>query len=674
MGNKKRTLEGAGRPHVNPNAIPHRELMKPGPKVKKLRIRFSPYQELARVPSKRKRTTNSSTIDPSLYSTQEGDQLSAQTEEVQPSKDLKVVQHHFSNGGPVGEQSNRFREDFVNEEPTRVDENLPNGGDKGGVGADSTHLTQRARSARRWKPARRLYREKECTYPYESKGGEQSNNRVLRPRKTPNYYPDDESSDYTSDEQTTVAVDDADKQAFSNKGVYSDHLCAGLACKYSGCHAKLELQNVTSGSTPLENQNKGAGDDRVCGNWLPGYGYLTEFEITNNDQHGSMDHQQAADQAGGALKWQQTSPMSMREMITGICEDVNNLAEAPEIDDRQAFNTAGQTTHSPAQDPSLAETRPLPVSNSLKISRIANGQVWESQATRKARARQELEATRTSACTNNTTTCSSNNTIDPSLSAYNNNDNDDNDKNNNHNSSHLDGPTSSTPNFTPTTNTFPVPPSMITGPIPTRFQNQDTHCLICLLPVTPSDILVSDLRCVACPRIFHQSCLTYIPPRINQNWRCSLCYREAWHGYGHLARERATRDPGLVERYRRRLLLANTYGGMIAMNDGLRQGGGWDGENVRFWFDVDMDGGAESDQAVLVRMGMVNLERLRILGDGDAVGRVKNLEEMERWGIALGMALQEEEEKVQALREEVGRLRSMVDQKDREIEELEGGL
>lgn len=129
------------------------------------------------------------------------------------------------------------------------------------------------------------------------------------------------------------------------------------------------------------------------------------------------------------------------------------------------------------------------------------------------------------------------------------------------------------------------------------------------------------------------------------------------------------RDPGLVERYRRRLLLANTYGGPVTMN-----AGGRDEENLRFWFDVDMDGGAESDQAVLVRMRVVDMRRLSVLGDGDTIGRVKSLEGMERWGIALGMALQEEEGKVQELRGEVERLRNMVEQKDREIEELEGGL
>ncbi len=668
MGSRKRTLEEAGRPHVNPNAIPHRELLKPGPEIKKLRIRFSPYQELARVPTKRKRTTSSSIVDPSLCSTQERDQLSAQTEEVQPSNDLKVVQHHFSNGGPFEEQSNKFQEGFVNEEPPRFDEKLLNGGDKGDVRADSTHLTQQTRSGRR-KSARRLHRQKECTHPNQPKGGEQSSGRVLRPRTKRSHYIDDDESECTSDEQTTVAVDATNKQAFSNKGVYPDHLCAGLACQYTGCHAKLELQNVSLGSCPDDNQSKNAGVDAVRENWLQGYGYPTEFEITNNGRHGLMNHQQAAGQARGALEWQHNPPMSVREMITGICEDVDKFAGAPEVDDRPAFQTAGQISHSTAQGASLAETCPPSMPDSPKISRIANGQVWESQATRKARARQEHDAARTSARTNSTTTCSSNNTIDPSLAAYNNNDNDDN----NGNSIPLHGP-SSTPNFTPTSNTFTVPPSMTTEPIPTRFQNQDTHCLICLLPVTASEISVWDLRCVACPRIFHQSCLTYIPPRINQNWRCSLCYREAWHGYGHLARERETGDPGLVERYRRRLLLANTYGGMMAMNVGLRQAGGWDGENVRFWFDVDMDGGAESDQAVLVRMGMVNLEKLRVLGDGNAVGRVEHLEGMERWGIALGTALQEQEEKLQELRGEVERLRSVVEQKDREIGELESGL
>ncbi|ERF74120.1 hypothetical protein EPUS_06389 [Endocarpon pusillum Z07020] len=672
MGITRGTLEGAARPHFNPNTLSHRELLKPGPKVQKLRIRFSPYQELARVSLKRKRTANSSPAYPSLYSTQEGDQLSAQTEETQPTKKLKVIQHHFSKGEPVEEQFNTFQENFVNEETIAVDDGMPNGKDKGGLRANSTHQTYQARSGRR-KPARRLYREKECTYPYESNGGEQLSGRVLRPRTKPKYYPDDEASDCTSDEHTAATVNTVDNQASNeSEGVYSHQLYTGLACEYSGCHAKADSLNVASVSVPGDSENKNVGVDTVCRNWSLGCDYPTGFEITNSDQQASMNHQVTVDQARAAFEWQQTPLMNIREMITGICQDIDNLAEGPEIAGCEVVNDTGPAIHRGGQGEAFAEICAAPTSTSPRVSHIANGQVWESQATRKERARQELEAARPSACPTTTaaTTGTSSNAIDPSLSAYNND--------NNNNSFHLDGAASSTPNFTPTANTFPVPigpnATTATNPTPNRFQNQDTHCLICLLPVTPSDILVSDLRCVACPRTFHQSCLTYIPPRINQNWRCSLCYREAWHGYGHLARELETRDPGLVERYRRRLLLANTYGGAVSMNAGLGQGGGRDEENVRFWFDVDMDGGAESDQAVLVRMGLVDMRMLRVLSDGDTSARVRSLEETERWGIALGMALQEEEGKVQELRGELERLRNVVEQKDREIEELEGGL
>lgn len=184
---------------------------------------------------------------------------------------------------------------------------------------------------------------------------------------------------------------------------------------------------------------------------------------------------------------------------------------------------------------------------------------------------------------------------------------------------------------------------------PPRYRNQDSNCLVCLAPVTPTDLLVIDLRCVACPRVFHGACLTYIPPSMNQNWRCSLCYREAWHGYGHLPIERDVQNPCLVERYRRRLLLAKTYGHPAAGPD-----------SVRFWFDVDMDGGMEADQAVLVRMGLVNGYKLRVVGDGVGGASVRTVEGMERWAIALGTALQEEEAKVEALTAELGRLRAFL--------------
>ncbi len=118
-----------------------------------------------------------------------------------------------------------------------------------------------------------------------------------------------------------------------------------------------------------------------------------------------------------------------------------------------------------------------------------------------------------------------------------------------------------------------------------------------------------------------------------------------------------------MERYRRRLLLAKTYGDFV---DGL--------EGVRFWFDVDMDGGLESDQAVLVGMGLANEWKLRLVGQGGKLKRVKTVEEMERWGIAMGMALQDEESKAEELKAEVEMLKGMIQDKRAEIQEPESGL
>jgi hypothetical protein len=93
-------------------------------------------------------------------------------------------------------------------------------------------------------------------------------------------------------------------------------------------------------------------------------------------------------------------------------------------------------------------------------------------------------------------------------------------------------------------------------------------------------------------------------------------------------------------------------------------------ENAKFWFDVDMDGSFENDQAVLVRMGLANEYSLRPVGQK----KVESVEEMERWSIALGMALQEEEGEAESLRAQVERLKGIVAEKNQEIEELESGL
>lgn len=126
-------------------------------------------------------------------------------------------------------------------------------------------------------------------------------------------------------------------------------------------------------------------------------------------------------------------------------------------------------------------------------------------------------------------------------------------------------------------------------------------------------------------------------------------------------------------------MLAKTYADpttttSTTMATGSRREGEGD---VRFWFEVDLDGGAESDQAVLVRMGLANQWSLRLLstdGDGEGWRGGKSVEELERWGVALGMALQEEERRGGESRAEVERLKQVVEEKDREIRELEGGL
>ena len=80
---------------------------------------------------------------------------------------------------------------------------------------------------------------------------------------------------------------------------------------------------------------------------------------------------------------------------------------------------------------------------------------------------------------------------------------------------------------------------------------------------------------------------------------------------------------------------------------------------------------AFSDQAVLVHMGMANQFKLRVAGPGRSVTSV---EQMERWGVAMGMALQEEQGRVDELSAEVESLKASIQDKDRQIDELESGL
>ena len=211
--------------------------------------------------------------------------------------------------------------------------------------------------------------------------------------------------------------------------------------------------------------------------------------------------------------------------------------------------------------------------------------------------------------------------------------------------------------------------------LPPRFRNQDTNCLICLQPVTQAQLAAIDLRCTSCPRIFHGHCMHYVPPKGNQNWRCNLCYRECWLGYGHLPAEREMARPGIVERYRRRLLLAKTYGDSS------------NPETIRFWLDVEADGSMAADQALLLHMGVVNQYHLKCIAGDEAVAfggsfnithdlfdkdhhdhqqqqqqqhhninqtaehhsttppsdQPISLEKLERWPIALGIALQQAE-------------------------------
>lgn len=634
----KASISKEGRPHVNYDAMQHRELLTPGPAAAKLRIRPSAYQKLACGSSKRQ--AESATVDSSASSIHGGVQPSAKLDNIQPIKAVKVIHHRFSDAESVNERSGTSPEPEIGDEHRIISKDSKVAQEKEVLRATpDCFMHGETLSGKRESPKGQLRK-----YNFGACEGEPSSERVLRPHTKPVGRLVSQMLEAKSEEAQSGSSRAQDKDA-ADKGALSGHLCSGLACEYSGCDLRAELRELTSDLPSSHNQISNNGFNMSGGSSSLLYDHLASNNAPNNNLHQSANPPPPGDLDASLVQSHQHPLMSMREMATTFYPKVDNHVQNPYHQHDPAARTSGEAISYMQQDKCISETAfPATVSVSPPISPIAKGRVWESRATRRERRRQELVLAK-----NNPPTPAFF-TPNPSTAS---------DFATNY-SVHLDGTSSVPPNlptsFTPTLNTLQVSSA---SRAPPRFQNQDTNCLVCLQPVTPSDLLVADLRCVACPRVFHGPCVTYITPSMNQNWRCSLCYKEGWHGYGHVPAERDVNNPSLVERYRRRLLLAKTYGDPSAGPD-----------SVRFWLEVDMDGGFESDQMVFVRMGMANEFMLRLVGQG----KVRTVEEMERWGIALGMRLQEEEAKVENLLMELERLKGVVGEKEREIEELESGL
>lgn len=127
MGHEKNTIAKEGRPHHNPNTMQHRELLAPGPATRELRIRASPYQELACGRPKRK--ARSSTKESSSGSADEKDLQRTKQGNDQPIKALKVIHHRFSNGQPTNEHLRRVRNSYENDKSPRMGESSQSGED-----------------------------------------------------------------------------------------------------------------------------------------------------------------------------------------------------------------------------------------------------------------------------------------------------------------------------------------------------------------------------------------------------------------------------------------------------------------------------------------------------------------------------------------------------------------
>lgn len=348
MGGKKAPVEKEGRPHFNPHTMQHRELLKPGPKAAKLRMKASPYQELACGSSKRK--ANSSAVGSSSDTTQEGVQASTKLGEVKPIKALKVIHHRFSNGEPGDEQFKGCHCRAISEEAGTIKEGLQNGGKNGSVRATPNHLMYKDTRSGRWRTTDRQPRQ--YNYHLGSDGGKQLSGRVLRPRTNPKYCPDEQAPDSTSDDETVTYVKNEDKHG-SDKGLGSGHLCTGLACAYPGCYARPDFRSITPTSLSHDNQKKDFEANSFCGrSSSSGCHYLSNSEPAKN-QHGSISPRAAIDLATKALQSHPNPPLSMREMAANLHPEVHYCSKDLKIEDDQAANVLGKAIPCVGQDESI---------------------------------------------------------------------------------------------------------------------------------------------------------------------------------------------------------------------------------------------------------------------------------------------------------------------------------
>jgi hypothetical protein len=333
MARQATKFEREGRPHINANAMKHRDLLTPGPVIGKLRMKASPYQELACGSSKRK--ADSVTVS-SADSSDEAIKSSTNSDNGQPVKSLKVIHHHFSNGEP-SEQSSRSQTPDSCDERRPIAEGPQTGPEKDGLRATPNHLLYKTSSGR-WKSTKRQPRK--CDRRLEV--GERLRERVLRPGKYVNYNPDEQALEPISDNQAAAAIKTEDRPAL-DEGPPSDHLCTGIACEQSECVSRPGLQNLTSGLPSHDNQVYGIKADSFHASYKHPKDLQTSSRIPHNEPE-TTSNTAACDLGASSPPLYQTLLLSVREMAANLYPEARYQSEAPKTQDVQTVRASGKLT------------------------------------------------------------------------------------------------------------------------------------------------------------------------------------------------------------------------------------------------------------------------------------------------------------------------------------------
>ncbi len=320
------TLAELERRPVDPNAMPHRRLLTPGPIPPKLKIRPSQYQRLVCRPSKRK--ADSPTIDSSSGSTPETVQPSTKPEKVKPAKALKVIHHRFSNGEDTKEGSSGSQASDANEENVALGNSVQTGDDNDGTGAAPGHLMYQTTRTGKWKSTNRQPRK----YDFGLDDAELLSDRGSRRQTNPNYYPDPQTPEATPDDQIAAP----EVQVTSDERRPSHHLCSGSACGRPGCGLYFKLENFTSGSLSNDNQFNESGADTFFRRFsLPHE--LPESSAASDNQPQSAIHHRASDLTTTGPQSYHIPPMSMREMAVNLYPEMHQHSQTQDDDDQAAY-------------------------------------------------------------------------------------------------------------------------------------------------------------------------------------------------------------------------------------------------------------------------------------------------------------------------------------------------